>query len=93
MSTPSITAQVEPATPRSGIGGRLPAGTWAIYLAAMALLTGGYVIAHATGPHWLNTGPVYNLIGGASVVALVIGARNNSPRFRLPWYLLAVGMS
>jgi diguanylate cyclase (GGDEF)-like protein/PAS domain S-box-containing protein len=96
MSTVSITPQSEAAQPRAGVAAvaaRLPAGTWALYLAAMTLLTAGYVVAHFTGPHWLNAGPVYNLIGGASVVALVIGAREDSPRHRLPWYLLAVGQA
>jgi diguanylate cyclase (GGDEF)-like protein/PAS domain S-box-containing protein len=64
---------------------------WLFYLAATSLLTGLYVLAHLTGPDWLHSGPVYNLIGGASVVAIVIGARTNGPRLRLPWYLLAVG--
>ncbi|HEX5224105.1 MAG TPA: EAL domain-containing protein [Solirubrobacteraceae bacterium] len=66
---------------------------WCVYLGAMALLTGAYVIAHFTGPQWLNSGPVYNLIGGAAVVAIVQGARHNDPRYRLPWYLLAVGQA
>ncbi|HEX7610290.1 MAG TPA: PAS domain S-box protein, partial [Solirubrobacteraceae bacterium] len=94
MSAVSITPQTDAAELRAGAvagSGRLPAHAWAMYLAAMTLLTVGYVVAHFTGPHWLNAGPVYNLIGGATVVALVIGARANSPHNRLPWYLLAVG--
>jgi len=73
--------------------GRLAANAWWLYLASMALLTAAYVLAHVSGPGWLNSGPVYNLIGGSTVVAIVLGARQNSPRFRLPWYLLAVGQA
>jgi diguanylate cyclase (GGDEF)-like protein/PAS domain S-box-containing protein len=95
MGTVVITpqSQAEAQAELGAATGALPAGAWAMYLAAMALLTVGYVVAHFTGPHWLNAGPVYNLIGGATVVALVIGARENSPRQRLPWYVLAVGQA
>jgi hypothetical protein len=34
---------------------------------------------------WLASGLVFSLIGGSSVVALIVGARRNSGR-RLPWY-------
>ncbi|HYM55275.1 MAG TPA: EAL domain-containing protein [Solirubrobacteraceae bacterium] len=34
---------------------------------------------------------VYNLIGGSTIVAVIVGAVKNSPRRRLPWYLFAVG--
>jgi diguanylate cyclase (GGDEF)-like protein len=63
---------------------------WWMYLAAGALLSGAYALAQLTGPSWLASGLVFNLIGGSSVVALIVGARRNSGR-RLPWYLLAVG--
>jgi len=72
---------------------RFAAHAWQLYLAAMAVLTAAYVVAHFTGPHWLNSGPVFNLICGASVVAIIQGARRNEPRMRLPWYLLAVGQA
>ena len=62
-----------------------------MYLTAIALLTGGYAIAHFSGPGWLKSGLVFNLIGGSSVAALILGARRNSRRSRLPLYLLAVG--
>jgi diguanylate cyclase (GGDEF)-like protein/PAS domain S-box-containing protein len=71
--------------------GRLVANAWWLYLGAMALLTAAYVVAHLSGPHWLNSGPVYNLIGGSTVIAIVLGARQHSPRMRLPWHLLAIG--
>jgi hypothetical protein len=89
-SSAPILSSGTPSIPRAG-SRRLAANAWWLYLAAMAALTGAYLIAHVTGPHWLNSGPVYNLIGGSAVVAIVLGARANSPRFRLPWQLLAVG--
>ncbi len=63
---------------------------WRVYLAASALLIVGYALAKLTGPAWLRSGLVFNLIGGSSVVALIVGARRNPGR-RAPWYLLAVG--
>ena len=92
MGTATSAPELSRAAPGAAAGpNRLAERAWWLYLLAMALLTGGYVVAHATGPEWLNSGPVYNLIGGSAVVALVIGARHNAPRHRLPWYLLAVG--
>jgi diguanylate cyclase (GGDEF)-like protein/PAS domain S-box-containing protein len=38
-------------------------------------------------------GLVFNLIGGASISALIVAARRNTGRARLPWYLFAVGQS
>jgi diguanylate cyclase (GGDEF)-like protein/PAS domain S-box-containing protein len=69
----------------------LEARAWWLYLGATALLTVAYVLAHATGPDWLNSGPVYNLVGGSSVIAIVLGIRKHAPRHRLPWHLLVVG--
>src|SRR6202007_962648 len=63
---------------------------WCVYLAAGALLSCAYALAQATGPSWLGSGLVFNLIGGSSVVALIVGARRNCGR-RAPWYLLAFG--
>jgi diguanylate cyclase (GGDEF)-like protein/PAS domain S-box-containing protein len=97
MSTPLTASELAlppaPSSESSVTAAKLGSNAWWIYLTAMALLTGAYVLAHILGPAWLNSGPVYNLIGGATVVALVIGARTNSPRHRLPWYLLAVGQA
>jgi diguanylate cyclase (GGDEF)-like protein/PAS domain S-box-containing protein len=59
----------------------------------MAVLTAAYVYGHFLSPHWLNSGPVYNLIGGSTVVALFAGARMNSEARRLPWHLFAVGQA
>lgn len=72
---------------------RLRRQAWWLYLAGMAVLTAAYVCGHFLGPHWLNSGPVYNLIGGSTVVALFAGARMNSEARRLPWYLFAVGQA
>ncbi len=66
---------------------------WWLYLAFMSVLTTAYVIAGFTGPHWLNGGPIYNVIGGSTVVALILGARKNSKERRLPWYLFALGQA
>ena len=66
---------------------------WWLYLAAEAALTAAYVCAHFTGPHWLNGGPVYNVIGGSTVIALFLGARMNAGARRLPWYLLAIAQA
>ncbi|MGA2452496.1 MAG: EAL domain-containing protein [Solirubrobacteraceae bacterium] len=73
--------------------GRLVRHAWWAYMAAIALLTGGYALAHISGPAWLRSGLVFNLIGGSSVVALIVGARRNADSSRLPWYLLAVGQA
>jgi diguanylate cyclase (GGDEF)-like protein len=66
---------------------------WWVYLVALALLSCGYALAHLTGPAWLRSGHVFNVIGGFSVVALILGARANAAGGRLPWYLLAVGQA
>ena len=62
---------------------------WKIYLASMAVLTAGYGLAHFSGPQWLRSGLVFNLIGGACVAALILGARRCAGPARLPWYLFA----
>jgi len=59
----------------------------------MAYITAMYILAHFVGPHWLNSGPVFNVIGGSAVVALIVGARKNSKGRRLPWYLIALGQA
>src|SRR5205807_4754403 len=71
----------------------LPVAPWSAYLAAVAALTAAYILAHFLGPHWLNSGPVYNIIGGSTVAALIVGARKNSETRRLPWYLFAGGQA
>ena len=66
---------------------------WSAYLAGVAALTTAYILGHFVGLRWLNSGPVYNIIGGSAVVALIVGARKNSHDRRLPWYLLALGQA
>jgi diguanylate cyclase (GGDEF)-like protein/PAS domain S-box-containing protein len=66
---------------------------WWMYLAAMVLLTGGYAIAQFSGPAWMKSGLVFNLIGGETIAALIVGARRNRGRSRVPWYLFAAGQA
>jgi hypothetical protein len=90
--TASPTSTVAPALTGTAAGqGRSALHAWWMYLLAIALLTCGYALAHFSGPGWMKGGLVFNLIGGSSVAALIVGARRNSGRSRLPWYLLAVG--
>jgi diguanylate cyclase (GGDEF)-like protein/PAS domain S-box-containing protein len=95
MLLPSTDAEQAPrrAVPARPQARPLPAGAWRLYVAAVAALTGAYVTAHFTGPHWLNSGPVYNAIGGSAALALVLGARRNARERRLPWYLFALGQA
>jgi diguanylate cyclase (GGDEF)-like protein/PAS domain S-box-containing protein len=88
-ATPGPAATV----PRRGgsSAARLPG--WALYLIAIGVLTTGYLAGHVAHVHWLNSGPVYNVIGGSTVVALVVGAKRNTNRGRLPWYLFALGQA
>ncbi|HLH13617.1 MAG TPA: EAL domain-containing protein [Solirubrobacteraceae bacterium] len=67
---------------------------WWLYLGASLLLAAAYTLAHAAGVGWLGSGLVFNLVGGASVAALVLGAQLNcaaGSRARTPWRLLAAG--
>ncbi len=58
---------------------------WLWYLAAVAFAAALYL----AGP--LNTGPVFNLIGASSAVAVIVGARRHRPRGRIAWYAIALG--
>ncbi|MGC2373143.1 MAG: EAL domain-containing protein [Solirubrobacteraceae bacterium] len=92
--TPTDRAPRADATLAPERAGRLRRCAWWLYLAGMAVVTAAYVYGHLAGPHWLNSGPVYNLIGGSTIVALMVGARLNSEASRrLPWYLFAVGQA
>jgi diguanylate cyclase (GGDEF)-like protein/PAS domain S-box-containing protein len=51
------------------------------------------MLGHFVGLHWLNSGPVYNIIGASAVVALIVGARKNSQDRRLPWYMFALAQA
>jgi len=48
-------------------------------------------VAQLTGPKWLYSGLVFNAIGLSSVGTMIVGAKRNLPRRRLPWYLFAFG--
>jgi diguanylate cyclase (GGDEF)-like protein len=75
---------------REGALGRYARHSWWMYLAGGLACSAAYVLAHLVGPAWLHSGLVFNLIGGSSVAALILGANANSGG-RLPWHLLAVG--
>jgi signal transduction histidine kinase len=59
----------------------------------MAVVTSAYGASHFTGPQWLNSGLVFNVIGVSAVVAILVGARRNVRGRRLPWYLFALGQT
>ena len=62
---------------------RIPA--WLAY----PLWAGLVAVLYLTGP--LNSGPVYNLLGASSAVAVALGAARHRPRGRGGWYLVALG--
>jgi diguanylate cyclase len=96
-SLPALHTAADPATSAAEERSdrAVPHVAWWIYLALAALLTAGYGLAHLTGPSWMKGEFVFTLIGGSSVVALILGARRNSRRSRpggwAPLYLLAAG--
>jgi signal transduction histidine kinase len=66
---------------------------WLIFLGWIAVTSSEYSVAHVTGPHWLNSGPVFNVIGLSAVGAILVGARRNARGRRLPWYLFALAQA
>ena len=90
LAVPTETAQ--PPLSSAVVQGRAR-HAWCVYLGAVGLLTSAYALAHISGPAWLRSGLVFDLIGGASVAALILGARRNAPGSRMPWYLLATGQA
>ena len=88
-----LDGEASPLSREQGDESRFARLAWRVYLGGIALLISGYALAHFLGPSWLKSGLVFNLIGGSSVVALILGARRNSGRSGLPWYLLAVGQA
>jgi diguanylate cyclase (GGDEF)-like protein/PAS domain S-box-containing protein len=64
---------------------RVPDRWWLWYLAAIAAMAALYL----AGP--LNGGPVFNVIGASSAVAVIVGARRYRPRGRIAWYAIALG--
>jgi diguanylate cyclase (GGDEF)-like protein len=98
LSAASVETAAPAVTPAGdGEPGRAARHGWWIYLLLASLVTGCYALAHVLGPAWLRSGLVFNLIGGASVAALILGARHNSGDSwlagRAPWYLLAAGQA
>ena len=60
---------------------------WIGYPAVVALVA----VLYLAGP--LNAGPVFNLLGASSAVAVACGARRHRPRGQLAWYLIAFGQA
>jgi diguanylate cyclase len=89
-ANPTLKAAPAVASPDED-GGLLSRVGWWVYILVVALLTGAYLLAHFLGPAWLNSGPVYNLIGASAVAVLLVGARRCAPQRRLPWQLFALG--
>lgn len=92
-TTPKTAPASETRAQDPGWTSGLRSHAWWLYLCGMAAVTTAYVIGHFLGPRWLNSGFVYNVIGGSTVVALILGARKNTQKHRLPWYLFALGQA
>jgi diguanylate cyclase (GGDEF)-like protein/PAS domain S-box-containing protein len=60
---------------------------WIAYLALGAALTAAYALQ----PPFQGSGPVMNLLGLSTVVAIVVGVRLHRPRSFGPWRLFALG--
>jgi len=68
---------------------RLRSHGWIAFLAAMAVLATPYLALSDTT---MNSGPVFNLFGAASVAAILVSARVNRVA-RFPWVLIAIGQA
>ena len=62
-------------------------GLWTVYLLAATVLTALYVFV----PPFQGSGPLINLLGLTSTVAIVIGVRRHQPRAQAAWMFFAVG--
>jgi diguanylate cyclase (GGDEF)-like protein/PAS domain S-box-containing protein len=62
---------------------------WLWYLVASAVLTVAYLVAPAVK----GSGPLINLLGLSSPVAIAVGMRIHKPRARAAWLLFIVGQS
>src|SRR5580704_3262863 len=62
---------------------------WAVYLAITGLLSLGYLLFKGTP---VNSGPVFNVIGISSVIAIAIAIRLYRVAI-LPWGLIAAGLT
>ncbi|MDP9243368.1 MAG: PAS domain-containing protein [Actinomycetota bacterium] len=50
-------------------------------------------VLYAFGPRFVHVGPVFNLIGATSIVAILVSLRMWKPVRRLPWMLMALGQA
>src|SRR5438132_12376750 len=64
-------------------------GRWWLYPALATPLA----IAYLVGPGFVNSGPVFNVIGLSASVAIVLGVRRHRPVAPWSWYLLALGQA
>ena len=60
---------------------------WIAYLAAGALLTGAYLWF----PPLKGNGPLINLLGLSSSIAIAVGIYLHRPRAKAAWFLFIVG--
>src|SRR5205807_701526 len=74
LSPYTVSSRAASGQPAEGVRKRRPA-PWLFYLIAIYALTGVYLLAHFVGPAFLNSGAVYNVLGGSTVLALIVGAR------------------
>ena len=63
------------------------ARAWVVYLALGGLLT----LAYVAFPPLIGNGPLINLLGLSSSIAIAIGIRMHAPRARAAWLLFIVG--
>jgi diguanylate cyclase (GGDEF)-like protein/PAS domain S-box-containing protein len=68
---------------------RLRSHGWTAFLVVMGALAVPYLAFHGTA---INSGPVFNLFGAASVAAILVSARINRTA-RFPWILIAIGQA
>ncbi|MDX6472870.1 MAG: hypothetical protein QOK22_1686 [Gaiellaceae bacterium] len=66
---------------------------WLVFLCWMAVVTSAYGVSQFTGPQWLSSGPVFNVISVSAVGAILVGARRNVRGRRVPWYLFALAQA
>ena len=50
-------------------------------------------LLYSVGPQATRVGPLFNLVGISSVVAVLVGVRMNRPRRPEPWYFMAAGLA
>jgi len=60
-------------------GAGVSRAVWAGWLLVMGLGAGAYALGGLMGAAWLHGSLLFNLLGGGAIVALIIGARTNSP--------------